>query len=41
MSMLAEFELSGRDRQAAQDVLANVNWASDPANEATWPAVSE
>jgi hypothetical protein len=39
--MLAELELSGRDRQAAQDVLANVNWASDPGNEATWPAVSE
>jgi hypothetical protein len=32
---------SGRDRQAAQDVLANVTWASDSGNEATWPTVSE
>jgi hypothetical protein len=39
--MLAEFDVGYRDQQAVQDIVANVAWASDPGNEASWPAVSD
>jgi hypothetical protein len=39
--MLAEFDLGGLDRQAVEDILANVGWAPDPGNEATWQPVTD
>jgi hypothetical protein len=39
--MLAEFELGDRDQAAIEGILANVAWAPDPGNDATWPAVSD
>ena len=43
--MLVEFELGALDRvQPAvqqKDILANVAWAPDPGNEATWPVVAD
>jgi hypothetical protein len=43
--MLVEFEVGALDRvQPAvqqKDVLANVAWAPDPGNEATWRPVSD
>jgi hypothetical protein len=39
--MLVEFEPGGRDRSVVLDILANVAWAPDPGNEATWPVVAD
>ena len=43
--MLVELQLSGPsypDNRAGLDkTLADVSWAPDPANEATWPQVSD
>jgi hypothetical protein len=39
--MLVEFEPGGRERCEVLDILANVAWAPDPGNEATWPVVAD
>jgi hypothetical protein len=39
--MLAEFDLGGRDQQAVQDILADVGWAPDSGDEATWQSVTD
>lgn len=39
--MLVVFEPGGRDPSAVRDILANVEWAPDPGNEATWRPVSD
>jgi hypothetical protein len=38
--MVVEFEAGDRDEQAVQDILANVTWATDPGDEATWQPVT-
>ncbi|MDT5335819.1 MAG: hypothetical protein QOD90_1324 [Mycobacterium sp.] len=39
--VLVTFEVGGLDEQTVAGILANVTWASDPDDQATWPAVAD
>jgi hypothetical protein len=39
--MLVQFEVGGLDEPTVLGILANVTWASDPNDQATWPLVAD
>jgi hypothetical protein len=39
--LLVQFEVGGLDEPTVAGILANVTWASDPNDQATWPTVAD
>lgn len=39
--MLVQFEVGGLDETTVAGILANITWAPDPNDQATWPSVAE